>query len=134
MDLEANELVSAGTLRRESGYMSVQATIRAGSVALERLGFLGVAASLEPQPGELPVSSAENVLPLSAAAALNFDLVDQEGRLVPTTFVNLIEPAGGDPVFVLARMRHAAARELATIHEGPRQHGAGAEPTIERGV
>jgi hypothetical protein len=52
---------------------------------------------------------------LRTAAALQFDLFDESGHLVPTDFVNLFELPENPTVWVIARIRHSYAGRGATI-------------------
>jgi len=104
VELPDGELV-AGALAPVVGLEAFRPTIRAGSDALLALGFFGAASGVS-------LNGAGTAL--RAAADLRFDLVDVEGRVVPATFVNLIEsPDGG--VVVIARFRDAHAATPAFV-------------------
>lgn len=119
VELGPGELV-AGALAPLSALEPLRGTIRAGSNALLTLGFFG-AATVAGQNG---IGAA-----LRAAAALQFDLVTDQGELAPATFVNLIEaPDGG--VVVLARFGHAHAAVTAPTKPAPRRESAHERPEI----
>ncbi|HYD52492.1 MAG TPA: hypothetical protein VEA99_07685, partial [Gemmatimonadaceae bacterium] len=80
VELAARDLV-AGRLAATEALDPLLPTVRAGSRALLALGFFGAASPTSDADGEA----------LAAAAALRFDLVDENGALAPATFVNLIE-------------------------------------------
>jgi hypothetical protein len=108
VDLESGELV-AGRLAPLPTIDSLRGTLRAGSEALLALGFFGAAT----EAGQNGSGTA-----LRAAAALRFDLQDERGALVPTTFVNVIDaPDGG--LVVLARFGHDHAAVGAAVHPTP---------------
>ena len=121
VDLSAGELV-AGPLTPMPTFDVLRPTVQAGSAALLALGFFGAA---------LAEGKNGSAAALRAAAALQFDLVDDRGGLAPTTFVNLIEaPDGG--VVVLACFRHAHASIPAVRHLVPRADKEAGWPTVEQ--
>ena len=92
---------------------AIRETVRKGSAALLPLGFFGAAA----RSGYRRTGAA-----LRAAAALEFELLNEDGQLTPATFVNLIEaPDGG--LVVLARFGHAHAGVVAALK--PKERSAG---------
>ena len=104
VELASGELV-AGQLTPLPSLDPLRDTIREGSNALLALGFFGAAT---------PAGQNGAGASLRAAAALQFDLVDQRGELTPSTFVNVLEsPDGG--LVVLARLGHAHATVAATL-------------------
>lgn len=122
VELSKGELV-AGPLAPLRTFDVISDTVRDGSAALLALGFFG-AALAEGQRGSAAA--------LQAAAALQFDLLDDRGGLVPTTFVNLIEaPDGG--VVVLACFRHAHASVPAVRHLVPRADAHTEWPDMQDG-
>ena len=96
----------------------IRDTVRRGSQALLALGFFGAAT----KAGQNGVGEA-----LRKAAELEFELMNEAGRLIPATFVNLIEaPEGG--LVLLARFGHAhsgvgAARKPPEKAEGNEEVG-----------
>jgi hypothetical protein len=120
IELTEGELVAAPLLALPA-FDPLRPTVQAGSAALLALGFFG-AASAEEHNG---AGAA-----LRAAAALQFDLVDRHGELVPATFVNVLEaPDGGLVVF--ARLGHAHARVPAMRPMAPRSDTDAAKPSAE---
>ena len=102
IELTTGELVAAPLLPLPA-FEALRPTVQAGSAALLTLGFFGAAST---------VGQNGSAAALQAAAALQFDLVDLQGELVPATFVNVLEaPDGGLVVF--ARLGHAHARVVA---------------------
>ena len=103
---------------------SIRDTVRKGSQALLALGFFGAAI----EAGRNGVGEA-----LRAAAALEFELLNEAGNLIPTTFVNLIEaPDGG--LVVLARFGHAHSGVVAAMKPKARSAGDEEQPPGERVV
>lgn len=120
VELAPGELV-AGRLAPLPSLDPLRDTIRGGSNALLALGFFGAATAA----GQNGVGTA-----LRAAAALQFDLVDERGNLAPASFVNLIEaPDGG--VVVLARFGHAHAPVSARVPPAPRHEPDRHRPSNE---
>ena len=104
VELASGELV-AGQLTPLPALDPLRDTIREGSNALLALGFFGAAT---------PAGQNGAGASLRAAAALQFDLVDERGELNPSTFVNVLEsPDGG--LVVLARLGHAHATVAAKL-------------------
>lgn len=118
VDLVGQEL-SAGSMEPAPGYAAIQPIVRAGSTALLHLGFFGAAT--------LGSTDNADVDRLHAAAGLRFELVDDDGRDIAATFVNLIEAPGDERVVVLARFGHAPAAVGAR-----RRPAAAAAPTAAR--
>lgn len=113
VELAVGELV-AGQLAPLPMIDPLRETLRAGSNALLSLGFFGAAT----EAGSNGAGGA-----LRAAAALQFELVDERGEVVPTTFVNVIDaPDGG--LVVLARFGHAHASVGAAVQPKPRSDSA----------
>jgi hypothetical protein len=117
VELALGELV-AGQLMPLPALDPLRDTIREGSNALLALGFFGAAT---------PAGQNGAGASLRAAAALQFDLVDERGELSPSTFVNVLEsPDGG--LVVLARLSHAHATVGAKIPARPRRDSGHARP------
>ena len=120
IDLTDGELVAAPLLALPA-FEALRPTVHAGSVALLALGFFGAATAADHNGAEAA---------LQAAAALQFDLVDLRGELVPATFVNVLEaPDGGLVVF--ARLGHAHARVPAIQPMAPRTDADAARPSAD---
>ena len=95
-ELPPGEL-AAGPFAALPALAPLRDTVRRGSQALLALGFFGAAT----KAGQNGVGEA-----LRKAADLEFELMNEAGRLIPATFVNLIEaPEGG--LVLLARFGHA---------------------------
>jgi len=120
VELASGELV-AGQLTPLPSLDPLRDTIREGSNALLALGFFGAAT---------PAGQNGAGASLRAAAALQFDLVDERGELRPSTFVNILEPPDGGLV-VLARLGHAHATVGAKLPPAVRDTSAHARPEGE---
>jgi hypothetical protein len=122
VELDQGELV-AGRLVPLPTLDSLRDTLRAGSRALLALGFFGAATPA----GQNGAGDA-----LRAAAALQFDLLDDRGEFVPTTFVNLIE-APDNEVVVLTRFGHAHAMVGARVRTPRRAVPEDEQPPASEG-
>ena len=100
--------LAAAPLIRLPAYHAIEARVRAASQVLLEYGFYG--------PPILANSDSERRrarIALASGATLNLDLVlIPSGALVPTTFVNLIEPRDGG-VIVVVRFREEHAQRAA---------------------
>jgi hypothetical protein len=109
IEVPEGELVAAPLLALPA-FEPLRPTVQAASAALLALGFFGAATAADRNGAGAA---------LQAAAALQFDLVDLRGELVPATFVNVLEaPDGG--LIVFARLGHAHARVPAIESLAPR--------------
>ena len=104
--------IAVGELERLSAYDALRPTIWEASRSLWSVGFLasGVDVTrLSPAPPEVRERAAE----------LELELHDEEGALVPTDFVNIVErPFVEMPPVVIARLRLAPAGEMASVPPG----------------
>ena len=111
-ELAPGEL-AAGTFVPLPTLASIRNTVRKGSQALLALGFFGAAT----EAGRNGVGDA-----LRAAAALEFELMNEAGNLIPATFGNLIEaPDGG--LVLLVRFGHAHSGVGAPLKPRERSEG-----------
>jgi hypothetical protein len=121
VELSGGELV-AGPLTPLPALEPLRATVQEGSAALLSLGFFGAATA---------AVEGDTEAALRAAAAIQLDLADLRGELVPTTFVNLLEaPDGG--LVLLARFGHAHARVPAEREATPRNASDAIRPPEAR--
>lgn len=106
--LTAGDL-AVGELECLSAYAALRPTIWEASRSLWSVGFLasGVDVTrMSPAPAEVRERAAE----------LHLELRDEQGALVPTDFVNIVErPFVDMPPVVLARLRLAPSAERATV-------------------
>lgn len=122
VELRPGELV-AGSLAPLPALEPLRDTIRAGSNALVALGFFGA----PPRARESGSGQA-----LRAAAALEFDLLNNRGELTPATFVNVLEVPDGD-VVVIARFAHEHATVAAAVRPSLRRDSGGNNPRPDEG-
>jgi hypothetical protein len=113
-DVPAGEFIVAD-FEPAQAYSSIRPIVREGSESLWAMGFS------HPEG----TGSRISLEALTRAAALHYDLMDPEGRLIPTDFINIIEwpSVEARPVAVI-RLRHAHSGVASVVTAPP--GGAGA--------
>lgn len=101
--------LAVGELECLSAYDALRPTIWEASRSLWSVGFLASGIDVT-RMAPAPAAVRER------AAALDLELRDEQGSVVPTDFVNIVErPFVDMPPVVLARLRLASAPERAAI-------------------
>jgi hypothetical protein len=109
----------AADLEALPGYTAVQPVVRAASAALGNYGFLG--------PVSDPASITRGSSAFAAAAALSRELelaAEDDGRAIPTDFIDLIDwPGMEPPFFAWIAWGQAGAQVPARVDPPPSRSG-----------
>ena len=125
VELPDQELAT-GMLEALPSFESIRSVIRDASRSLLALGFFGAAAQRSREDSDLRDDAEGRAL--AKVAALELELQDQLGAIIPATFVNIIEPPDGRSPMVIARFRDRHARVAAVRSPRADPDSAGERP------